>query len=415
MFQFTLCWEFSVSCLPNFIADRTGNVGIIFALALIPVLTAAGAAVDYARASDARAHLQTAADAAAIAAASAPGLNDSERIAVARTFFTSVTASDAGNPAVSVAVSGNNISVNASLDVPTSLLGVVNVPKISVGVRSAAMRSFGGPPVCVLALNQTVSGAVTFAGNTTFQAADCAVYSNSSAGAGLTVQGSASVVAAGFCSVGGVSAPASLTPAPLTNCIRIDDPFAALPAAIPAANCLKTNYSLGPSGSDTLNPGTYCGGLEIKGHATLNPGLYIIKDGQLKITSQATVSGAGVTFYLRGSGAGFSINGGGAISLSAAASGAYMGLLIIQDRNSNVGATNTLNGNSTTMLTGALYTPTQGISVTGNGTFGQGDTSMPIIADRISFSGSSVVKLDVSALETARPLPRFASRVQLTQ
>lgn len=127
------------------------------------------------------------------------------------------------------------------------------------------------------------------------------------------------------------------------------------------------------------------------------------------------MTGSGVLLYLTGNGTSFTINGGGAITLSAPSSGDYKGILIMQDRASNVGATNKLNGNSTTKITGSIYTPTQVISMNGNGAFGQGDTSMPLIADQLSFSGSSVVRLDISALETTKPLPKFASGVRLTQ
>lgn len=206
-----------MGCAAQFLADRSGNIGLVFALALIPVLTAAGTAVDYANATNVRTHWQTAADAAALAAAAASVSSDSERAAVARAFFpTSMAEVSPGSvqPGVSIAVNGNDVSVAVLESVPTSLLDILNIQDIPVLARATATQVFGGPLVCVLALNKTAPGAVTFAGNTSFDAENCAIYSNSSAGAGLIVQGSASVVAAGFCSAGGVSTPAGLTPTP---------------------------------------------------------------------------------------------------------------------------------------------------------------------------------------------------------
>ncbi len=52
--------------------DKSGNVAPIFALALIPVLGMVGAGVDYSRAANVRAHLQAAADAAAVGAIAKP-------------------------------------------------------------------------------------------------------------------------------------------------------------------------------------------------------------------------------------------------------------------------------------------------------------------------------------------------------
>src|SRR3954469_4010739 len=49
-----------------FRVDRSGNVALIFALALIPVFGAVGVAVDYSRANAARTAMQAALDAAAL-------------------------------------------------------------------------------------------------------------------------------------------------------------------------------------------------------------------------------------------------------------------------------------------------------------------------------------------------------------
>jgi len=86
-------------------------------------------------------------------------------------------------------------------------------------------------------------------------------------------------------------------------------------------------------------------------------------------------------------------------------SGPYQGMLIVQDRASNTGATNTLNGDSSTKLSGAIYTPTQSLTLNGSGTFGQASAFMPIIADQIKFAGSATARSDVNAVKTPAPLP----------
>jgi Flp pilus assembly protein TadG len=57
-----------VSTIGNFGTDRRGNTAIIFALALLPVISAVGCAVDYSMATRIKAKLQSAADAASVAA-----------------------------------------------------------------------------------------------------------------------------------------------------------------------------------------------------------------------------------------------------------------------------------------------------------------------------------------------------------
>ncbi len=56
--------------LSRFRRDKRGNVAIIFAIAAIPLISAIGCAVDYSKATRMKAKLQSAADAASIAALS---------------------------------------------------------------------------------------------------------------------------------------------------------------------------------------------------------------------------------------------------------------------------------------------------------------------------------------------------------
>jgi hypothetical protein len=137
--------------------------------------------------------------------------------------------------------------------------------------------------------------------------------------------------------------------------------------------------------------------------------------GPLTINSQAAVTGTGVTFYLTGSQAGFTINAAAALSLEAPRTGDYGGILIFQDRTANTSATNTLNGSAGTKLVGAIYTATQTVSVTGGSGFGQQSQLMPIIADQIKFSGSTTANADVSGFNMAAPLPKGGSEARLTE
>jgi Flp pilus assembly protein TadG len=399
----------------TFRRDRSGNVAIDFALALIPLATLSGAAIDYTRATATREQLQAKADSAALNAARLTSSSDNQRIAIARSFFPSSKLTT--DPEAAISVSKGTVTIEATKVYKTSFMNIVGIGEIQVRAHASAAATKEGPPVCVLALNQTAAGAVNFAGNTSFSAPNCVVYSNSSSASGISVQGSASVQAGYYCSAGGVSSSIVLTPAPQTSCNRLDDPFRNLPQA-DSAGCDYRNTSVNPNTSRALSPGTYCGGLNLKGIVTLSPGLYVIKDGSLAIGSQANVSisgSGGVTFYLTGQGAGLDMDGSGGVNLAAQTTGSYAGLLIVQDRNSNVGATNKLNGNSSTILKGAIYTPTQILSVTGNNSFGQQSDFMPLIADQISFSGSSVAKLDVTAMATVAPLPTLTSGARLTQ
>jgi hypothetical protein len=164
----------------------------------------------------------------------------------------------------------------------------------------------------------------------------------------------------------------------------------------------------------TLSPGVHCGGLDLKGDVQLNPGLYVVHGG-MRINAKANVTGAGVTIYLTGENATFDINGGGNVSLSAPLSGVHQGLLIWQDRDVSAGATNKINGNSGMDLVGAIYAPTQQVEFQGNSAYGQNSRFMPVIADTVSFTGSSTVtvRADTTVMDTNPSLPHLDDHPRL--
>ena len=95
----------------------------------------------------------------------------------------------------------------------------------------------------------------------------------------------------------------SMYPAPVYSVPVQKDPLAYVTAPS-FSTCTYTNSVY--TTAQKLQPGTYCGGLTVKGVAvTLLPGLYIVTGG-VHFTAGATVSGTGVTLYLtQGGGSSF--------------------------------------------------------------------------------------------------------------
>jgi hypothetical protein len=395
----------------RFLRSERGNLGPTFAVALLPVIGMTGAAVDYSRASSQRQSLQAAVDAAALHAATAEAGTDQQRIAMAEAV---VKAREPGASATATAAQ-ERITVSAGFLVKTSTLHALQIATIRVEAKAVALKGRKGPPACVVALNRTVSGAVTFGGNASFAAQGCVVQSNSAHASGLVFEGSTSATAAGFCSAGGVAASRTITPEPRRHCTPVEDPFRNLSAPVTTGCTYPSLVEVEPSQTRTLSPGIYCGGLTLKGTVTFQPGVYVVKNGRLTITSQARLTGEGVTFYLTGTGTGFAINGGSDVRIAAPTSGTYGGMLLIQDRASNPDFTNTLNGNATTVLAGAIYTPTQRITVSGTGGFGQASQLMPLVADQIKFTGNSVSRIDLTGIQMAAPLPRDLGDARLVE
>jgi putative Flp pilus-assembly TadE/G-like protein len=162
--------------LNRFRRDKSGNVVVIFMIALIPLLSAIGCAVDYTQAARIRSKLQSAADAASVASISqqSPGY----LAAAAMTGNGTVTAgvNDANNvfngnmngttgytnlvitPTVTKTGIRLDSNVQFSADIPVVFMKVVGWQKLTVTGRSAASGAL--PPYLDFYLMLDVSGSM---------------------------------------------------------------------------------------------------------------------------------------------------------------------------------------------------------------------------------------------------------------
>lgn len=170
-------------------------------------------------------------------------------------------------------------------------------------------------------------------------------------------------------------------------------PFDALPAAEETATCDENDFS--DSGAATLWPGVYCGGITLTGNgtATINPGTYYIKDGEFKVTGTRTLDGDGVTFVLVGSAANLDLGGVSSMALSAPTTGDYAGFVFFGDRNNPASATHKIHGTPLGGMHGISYFPNADVelvgtsAVAGGGAEGTDDCSI-LIADTLFFNGT---------------------------
>jgi hypothetical protein len=191
----------------------------------------------------------------------------------------------------------------------------------------------------------------------------------------------------------------STSTTPITGASPMSNPFASLPAPTVGA-CAYTNYTVGGGATVTLNPGVYCGGLNIANGATatLNAGTYILKGGGLTFAGGATITGTGVMFYnTYGTGypyAPFTFNNGTTETLVAPTTGTYAGILLFQDPTVVGGAASTFAGGTSANLTGAIYLPTTALSFSN----GAGAAYTIIVADSVSFTGGVTINNNYSSL-----------------
>ncbi len=394
--------------------DASGQVLMLVAFAIVVLMGFAGLAVDVGELWSVRRHMQTAADAGAVAGAIALRLNQSASAAAdSVTSVNGFTAGSAGvdvtvsNPPTDGAYAGNPkyVEVTISQPQPSFFLRVLGYNTINVGARAVASSENG--PACLYALDPSASGAVTVSGSGSVTLS-CGALVDSNSGTALNSNGGGTLTATSIGVAGGYSG-AGFTPTPTTGIAPAPDPLSYLqPPTV--GGCDYTNVHAGTSGGGTnsLNQGVYCGGIQISGNnpVVFNPGVYILNGGGLKVTAtNAHLSGSGVMFYNTQGYSSYgeiAIGGSNLANLSAPTSGPYEGILFFQDRSIPSGAPgSTIAGASGSTFDGAIYFPTTSVTYAGNSS-SNGYTI--IVGDTISVSGNSILGDNYSSLADGSPI-----------
>ena len=335
---------------------------------------------------------------------------------------------------------GGTASDTVTLSFPTTVPGVTlssaSVPALAVTVKrtlkTGLIRFIGAgatvtitakgtaalvgtvSPNCIYALDPSAPNAFQATNGATVALNGCSIAVNSSNSSALIVSGGSSVTASAISVVGGdvISGGSTITPAATNGVPPVADPFASLPSPAVGA-CNFTNYSPG-YGTWTLNPGTYCGGINISNGATatFNPGTYIIKGGSLTLVGGTTDTGSGVMFYLTGTNATYgsvNISNGANVTFSGPASGPYMGVVFYQDRTITSAVNATFSGGVAMKVTGTLYFPTTSVLFSNGSSVSNVYTA--IVAKQVAFTGGTSLQYDSTGLKTGL----FSNSVALVQ
>jgi Flp pilus assembly protein TadG len=133
------------SLLREFAVSRRGNVAMMFGIALVPLMIAAGAGLDYARAALVRSQMADALDAASLAVGSTTGLDRAKAEALAKKYFEANYQGDTSNgkPQVTIGTNDYNsqgsVKVTASYTMPTMLLKVIGANDMHVSASSTTV------------------------------------------------------------------------------------------------------------------------------------------------------------------------------------------------------------------------------------------------------------------------------------
>lgn len=129
--------------LQRIVDERRGNVAIVFALSVMPVMMAAGAAIDFSRMSVSRSHLQNATDTVALTIAKdiERGKNQGQIVTDINSILTAeMKTAGLSNWTVSYSYNGDSgvVSANTTATLPSMMLNLVNVKSLKVAAQSTA-------------------------------------------------------------------------------------------------------------------------------------------------------------------------------------------------------------------------------------------------------------------------------------
>lgn len=401
----------------KFIQNRSGAIAVMMALSAPVVFAIVGVAIDYFMMVHIKGQLQTAADSAAIAGVkelSLAGVTDKQIKAVAESFvYTNLgelSERDHANGDLSVdikiAKQDRTVEVAVKQEWTPFFLQFVDSSVTPIRARAQA-KTIGQRLACVLGLSELTPPGVQLWSNASLVADGCDVYSNTSLPLGLVVNDNATLKADLICVTGGYVAlsPGAVKPKPLTDCPKFEDPLASRQA--PKVGGCDHLAMIIINQNKTLNPGVYCGGLTILGNSKvkLNPGVYIINNGLLKVSGTATMTGENVGFYLSGVLTLMLFDSGTTIDLTAPKDGPLAGILFFEDRKALPLRIHRIGSNNARNLVGTIYLPLGILFVDANAPVADNSAYTALVVRSLQLSEGPKLVLHSDYESTNIPVP----------
>ncbi|NLH81704.1 MAG: hypothetical protein GX458_12770 [Phyllobacteriaceae bacterium] len=367
------------------------------AIASVPMAMGIGMAVDFSRASTARAQMQAALDAAVVAGAKD---GTSSWTTTATRTFTGALVSGVTVSSKSFALdSDGNYGGSARGTLATSFAGLFSLASLSLEVSATAVKPVSGNKVCILLLSSTASPGLLLNGGANLNAPACEVDVKSTGNPAATFNAGTTFSTLKTCVQGTSILDNGGTHASLSKgCTTTTDPFA---GTLPVPSSSTCNYSgLNYNGGNvSLSPGTYCYGINFNGTTTLtlSPGVYVIKSGNWNFNG-GTFSGTGVTFYFADSSY-IQFNGTTTLSLSAPTSGTYANLLWYEAQNLSQSSF-TVNATNGATISGLIWLPSRNLTLNAGASATSNNLTMvlnTLIMNTVNWSISSSDKTIASA------------------
>ena len=361
---------------------RRGAVLALVAVSLVVLMGTLVFAIDAGNLQRQRRMAQTAADAAALAGAieifrnRPDSIDPSAKSEAKRNGFEHLVGGDIVTvtyPAANGTFTGNKyVDVVVQRTVPTAFGSFFG--RGSAVIHSRATAGITLAELCFIVLDPAGADALKLSNTAQLTGSGCGLEVNSTSPTGADAAGNGVLVSAPFISVAGPSVGGAdkFTPAPDYNVPPTPDPMSQLVMPTVPNTCdygtlsARTTFS----GVITLNPGAYCGGIDVNGTLTMNPGLYILRGGGLSAIGGASTLrsvGTGVTILNTAPPAGASYGWGpifiqsGSVTIDLYANtdpaSALPGVLFYTDPAAPY-MVNLFKANSVSRMDGTMYFPT---------------------------------------------------------
>ncbi|MBO9579954.1 MAG: hypothetical protein J7498_03600 [Sphingobium sp.] len=273
----------------------------------------------------------------------------------------------------------------------------ISTPPMITATATAASIAAGGS-ACIMSLGTSGTG-IYNNGNTTVAAPTCILFSNSTSANSASAGGSSAVTAKAIAAVGGIqqsnnwsvqqylpyspamSDPfANVTPDPNDmHCTSAALTDATVVATLGTTNCFS---SLSVGSNRTLIMPPNFGPIYINGGGVDLKGAFVCVGCTIVLTNKDPAPNAPIGTV--------SSNASASNNITAPISGTYQGIAIYQDRRAT-GNTNKINGGAGSVITGAVYFPSDTLQL--NGTGDTVSLCSMFIAKNVVFTGTSTLAI----------------------
>ena len=348
--------------LAQFPRRADGNVTLITAFALLPLMMVAGTAIDYSQALASRTSLQAVLDSAVLAGAVA--VDTKTRDTQASAYLTH------GAEAEDIKIVSSSFKANddgsyqgtATAKVDTSFLRIVGVDQQTISAKTVVAVPKVSNKVCILVLDPSAGQSLLVNSGANITGKDCEIHVTSTANPAMIMNSGSTLDVARVCVKGSKIIQNGGTISKLElNCATSANPFANTLPKPSSATCTVSNVNY--SGTNSLSPGVYCGNFNFNGSGTLNlkPGTYVFKNTKWNINSGWKVNGTGVTFYFADANSYIQVNSGVEINVTAPASGDYADLLFFEPDGLSKSQFS-INGSAGHKFEGLIYLPSRNVT-----------------------------------------------------